>query len=73
MGLDSQHIPHALEALKEDSQQGIFGARGDGNIVVLDSTHDKVDQLLKEYGIPIRLSMTVQEYKKVVELPNALL
>jgi hypothetical protein len=73
LGLDSQHIPHALEALKEDSQQGIFGARGDGNIVVLDSTHDKVDQLLKEYGIPIRLSMTVQEYKKVVELPNALL
>ncbi len=69
LGLNTEHIPAALEALKEDSQQGIFGPRGD-IVVITDETFSKVDRVLKEYGLPLKVDMPYTEYKRVVQLDN---
>jgi hypothetical protein len=68
LGLPTENVANALEAMNEDSQQGIFGIPGDGSKLVLDSTWPKVDKMLKEYGIPVWSDMSFDAYKKVMEL-----
>jgi hypothetical protein len=60
LDLSTDHLGAALSALNEDSQQGIFGVRGVGNIVISEHQFRRVDEILKGYGIPIR-SRTVRD------------
>ena len=61
----SEHISNALEALKYDSQKGIFGRRGDKPTI----RHDMLvvaDNLFKECGLPINSRTSAKEFKNFI-------
>ena len=62
MEVDHEYIDNAKEALKNDSQKGILGKRG--NEALDEKDIAEIDGLLVEYGLPYRMDMTLQEWKK---------
>ena len=64
-GVPSEHIPNAMEALKHDSQKGVFGRRGDKPRI----EHDVLgaaDNLFKECGLPINSRTSAKEFKDFI-------
>ncbi len=65
-GVSLDHIPVALDALKKDSQNGIWGQRGGGHSYVLDPRYlSTFDEYMKEMDLPIRHGMTEEEFKEL--------
>ncbi len=57
----------ALEALKVDSQHGLFGPRGHEDIEDVAEWWEVVDATFSRVGVPIRSSMTLSEFEKVLQ------
>ena len=66
MGLAKEHLPLALEALKEDSQKGTFGPMGNDHMKFDEKVFDDADRIMKEMGIPISTKMTIEEFRKLI-------
>ena len=66
MGLNSEHIPLALAALKKDSQQGMFGKRGNSEITLTAEDFDRCDRVFQEAGLPFSSDMPMEEFRKII-------
>ncbi len=64
IGIPEKHVPTALKALEKDSQNGIFGDRGQNKARQLDQGLLKFcDDYMEKAGVPLRTGMTVEEFK----------
>ena len=61
----SEHIPNAMEALKHDSQKGIFGRRGDKPNIKPDILV-AADKMFREFGLPINSRTSAEEFKDFI-------
>ena len=68
LGIDTAHVPLALQGLDKDSQKGVLGKPGHQRVNISDNTWDNVDKLWGEFGIPCKARMSADEYKEVVKL-----
>ena len=60
-----EHIPDALEALKHDSQKGIFGRRGDKPRIEHDVLR-AADNLFEECGLSISSRTSAEDFKNFI-------
>ncbi len=67
LDIEHKHLPLGLEALKKDSQNGTFGARGKGRSFVLEpELLETLDCYMEEMKIPkIRHEMSECEFKSI--------
>jgi len=73
MGIGEEHLPKALEALKQDSQNGLFGQRGAFRQIELpDEVNEQMDSIFRFYGLPFRKDMTVDQFKSCFSLAKHL-
>ena len=66
MGLDVDEIPLAMEALKHDSQQGLFGKRGNDQVSLTDEDIEPIDRMFADVGLPIKCKMSFEEFRSVI-------
>ena len=60
-----EYVPQALNAFKTDSQQGIFGKRGD-KPKVDPAILDQADKVFAECGLPLMSKISTPEFKNLV-------
>jgi len=67
LNIPEDNLKYTSEALKHDSQNGTFGQRGK----VMDlppDVDDRMDDIFAEYGIPVRKSMSPEEFMECLAL-----
>ena len=64
IGVSQERVPRALEALKEDSQQGQFGGRG--GVSANPGEYKAFEDTLKLLGSPLSLDMKQEDLKDLI-------
>ena len=59
-------MPLALDMLGKDSQKGVLGKPGNDHVKISERTLNNVNSIWKEYGVPVTVEMTADEYEKVI-------
>ena len=70
VGLDLKYLDKGLTAFKRDSQHGILGAKGENRANISDKEKATMDQVAEKLGLPFRSSMTVEEMRKTLQIPE---
>jgi hypothetical protein len=67
LGIGHEHVPKALDALKEDSQQGTFGKRGK-RPKIRQEQYDYLDSYLRSLDVDPRIScqMSIETLREIV-------
>ena len=68
LGIPTHYTKNALEALKFDSQQGMFGnTKGDDDCFGTTEDWIEADRIFREVGVPISVNMTLADLKQVLD------
>ena len=65
--ISKEHLNCSLEALKIDSQQGMFGKRGSLATKDQSESLDKLDSLFKQFDVPFSSEGTLEQLKNLLQ------
>jgi len=69
MGLDHKYIPDALDAMREDSQQGVLGIRGNAHIKLTEEEITNIARIFRITKSPISMDMSLDDLRTVLKSP----
>jgi hypothetical protein len=66
LGLDDRYIPDALAAMREDSQQGVLGVRGNAHITLTEEEIANTEAMFRLTDSPLSLDMTLDQLRELI-------
>ena len=67
MSISREYLDHATEALKSDSQQGVFGNRGLGKIKDESEALGKLDAVFRQFDVPFSSDGSLEQLRELLK------
>ena len=67
LSISREYLDHATEALKSDSQQGVFGKRGLGKIKDESEALGKLDAVFRQFDVPFSSDGSLEQLRELLK------